>query len=172
MEPGRSIEKTYGLTPRAAHGIVPPMENAPTPSARLPLGWQTFVDRVALGASGVDAARAVGWQDPADTAAALLSHPTVRKALAQACQVRLEGRSVPLALDTIDEILQDKTAPKAVRAKLALGVVDRLVKRQAIEGGPEGKPLASMTIRELEQAIAQLSQNGTVPGQMRDVTPG
>ena len=77
-----------------------------------------------------------------------------------------------MALDTIDEILADPTAPKAVRAKLALGLVDRMIKKREAEGGSaHSKSLADMTPRELEQVVAQLSGSGVRPGEMRDVTP-
>lgn len=101
-----------------------------------------------------------------------MRHPQVRKALLASAEARLEGVSLPLALDTVDEILQDQSAPKAVRAKLALGIVDRLVKkRDAGEASASGKQLADMTPRELEQLVAQLGASGILPGQMRDVTP-
>lgn len=139
----------------------------------LPNNWAAFVDMVALGNDPADVAASCGYANPKAAAAALLRHPQVRKALAASAMARLEGVSLPLALDTVDEILQDKTAPKAVRAKLALGIVDRLVKKEGADAaaGASGKTLASMTARELEQAIAQLQASGVRPGEMRDVTP-
>src|SRR5689334_6483950 len=92
----------------------------------LPSNWAVFVERVTLGDDPALAAKVLGYENPKQAAVALLRHPQVRKALATAAEARLEGVSVPLALDTIDEILRDQSAPKAVRAKLALGVLDRV----------------------------------------------
>ena len=137
---------------------------------RLPRNWSAFVDAVALGQDPTTAADALSYADARQTGLALIRHPQVRKALAAASLARLEGVSLPLALDTVDEILRDQTAPKAVRAKLALGIVDRLIKKEGGDAaaGASGKNLADMTVRELEQLIAQ---SGARPGEMRDITP-
>lgn len=139
-------------------------------SYRLPRNWAAFVDAVALGQDPTTAADALGYANARETGLALIRHPQVRKALAAASLARLEGVSLPLALDTVDEILRDQSAPKAVRAKLALGIVDRLIKKEGgdASAGASGKNLADMTVRELEQLIAQ---SGALPGEMRDVTP-
>lgn len=140
----------------------------------LPANWAAFVELVAIGNQSPDAAAAqLGFENPRRVGAALLRHPQVRKALASAALARLEGVSLPLALDTVDEILKDQTAPKAVRAKLALGIVDRLIKKEGGDAaaGGGGKPLADMSLRELDQLVTQLKANGPLPGEMRDVTP-
>lgn len=142
-----------------------------TTVAALPPNWALFVEQLTLGADPTSAAELLGYENPKRVAVALLKHPQVRKALASAAEARLEGVSVPLALDTIDEILADKEAPKAVRAKLALGVLDRVRPKGEAPGGAGGKSLADMTPRELEQLVAQLGASGLRPGEMRDVTP-
>lgn len=136
----------------------------------LPPNWAVFVEYVALGANPTSAALDLGYENPRAASIALLRHPQVRKALASAAEARLQGVSVPLALDTIDEILRDTTAPKAVRAKLALGVLDR-VRPKGEQAPAGGKSLGDMTPRELEQLVAQLQESGVRPGEMRDVTP-
>lgn len=142
-----------------------------TPAIALPSNWASFVDQVTLGGDPIKAAEFLGFDNPRAAAAALLRHPTVRKALATAAEARLEGVCVPLALDTIEEILKDATAPKAVRAKLALGVMDRVRAKEDKTLAAGGKSLADMTARELEQLMAQLAESGVRPGEMRDVTP-
>lgn len=142
-----------------------------TPARALPPNWATFVDQVTLGAKPTEAAKLLGYATPRETAAALLRHPQVRKALAVAVEARLEGVAVPLALETIEEILADQTAPKAVRAKLAVAVLNRSQPKND-QPAPGGKPLADMTPRELEQLVAQLGESGARPGEMRDITPG
>lgn len=137
----------------------------------LPASWAIWVDQVTLGTDPEEAARALGYDDPRAVGAALLRHPTVRKALATAAEARLEGVAVPLALDTIEEILRDQSAPKAVRAKLALGVMDRVRAKEDKTIAAGGKSLADMSPRELEQLVAQLGESGARPGQMLDVTP-
>lgn len=143
------------------------------PVATLPANWSAFVDLVALGHDPADAASSCGYATPKAAAAALLRHPQVRKALAASALARLEGVSLPLALDTVDEILRDKDAPKAVRAKLALGIVDRLIKKEGGDAAAGGSTinLADMNARQLENLVAQLAQSGVRPGEMRDVTP-
>jgi hypothetical protein len=136
----------------------------------LPTNWARFVEQVTLGAAPGEAAKAMGWESPQQVATSLMRHPEVRKALAAASLARLEGVSLPLALDTVDEILRDKDAPKAVRAKLALGIVDRLIKKEGADAAAAGgtKDLNAMTVRELEQLLAQ---SGVRAGQMLDITP-
>jgi hypothetical protein len=136
----------------------------------LPATWAIFVENVCLGADPTLVARDLGLDSPRKAAMTLLRHPTVRKALAEAAEARLYGVSVPLALDTVDEILQDKTAPKSVRAKLALGVLAR-AQPKGDAASPPSKNLGDMTPKELEQLVAQLSASGVRPGEMRDVTP-
>lgn len=138
-----------------------------TPLA-LPADWATFVDRVALGSDPTDVAAALGYEGPKRAAADLMRHPQVRKALLEATEARLEGVLLPLALDAATAILQDTDAPKAVRAKLALGIIDRVRKKpdkdQAVNPSDLGKD-------QLQQLVAQLQASGIRPGEMLNVTP-
>lgn len=134
----------------------------------LPSNWATFVDQVLLGAEPADAAKLCGYASPRAASLALMRHPQVRKALATAAETRLECEAVPLALDVVAEILKDRDPKaRAVRAKLAIAVLDR-VRSKEDKAGVVGKDLSNMTLRELEQFIAQV---GARPGEMRDVTP-
>lgn len=137
----------------------------------LPSNWAAFVDRLILGDAPADAAALCGYASPKAAAAALVRHPQVRKALATAAEARLECEAVPLALDAVAEILKDQDPKRsAVRAKLALGVLDRVRSKEERES-LGGKSLADMSPRELEQLVTQLGQSGVRPGEMRDVTP-
>ena len=140
----------------------------------LPPQWALFVDRVTLGHDPTDAAALAGYEDSRRAAATLMRHPTVRMALVQAAQARLEGRALPMALDTIESILGDETAPRAVRAKLAVAVLDRAL---AAKGGPQdqaskgGKALQDMTLDELAQVVRSLESAQELASQTLDVTP-
>ena len=128
------------------------------------------MDMIILGGEPAEAARLLNYSNPKQAAVELLRHPQVRKALVAGAEARLEGRSLPMALDTVEEILADKSAPKAVRAKLALGIIDR-VRPKADKAPDAGKPVGDMSQRELEQLVAQLQASGVRPGQMLDITP-
>ena len=148
--------------------------NTMSQALALPPQWALFVDRVTLGHDPTDAAALAGYDDSRRAAATLMRHPTIRMALVAAAQARLEGTALPAALDTIEEILADKTAPKAVRAKLALGVLDRAL---AAKGGAQdqgakgGKALQDMTLDELAQVVRSLESAQELASQTLDVTP-
>ena len=140
----------------------------------LPPQWAVFVDRVTLGMDPGDAAALAGYEDSRRAAATLMRHPAIRKALVTAAQARLEGKALPMALDTIESILADVTAPRAVRAKLALGVLDRaMVARndRSGEAAKEGKSLQDMTLDELAQVVRSLESAQELASQTLDVTP-
>ena len=139
-----------------------------------PPAWRYFIEQVSLGKSPGEAAAEAGFKDPRAAATELLGLPAVRLALETSGEARLMGVSVPLALDCIDEILRDKTAPKAVKAKLALGIVDRVIRKRdaaapTVPG--DGKALQDMSVTELQNLVVQLGGQGVVVGEMRDVTP-
>lgn len=97
--------------------------------------------------------------------------PLVRKALVAAAEARLEGVAAPLALKVVEEILQDADAPKAVKAKLALGVLDRV--RGKDEKGQAGhKTLQDMTVAELASHVRRLEELQAGEANLLDVTPG
>lgn len=111
-----------------------------------------------------------GYASPKATATALLRHPMVRKALITATQSRLEGEAGPLAVQTIIDVLNDEKAPGAVKAKLALGVLDR-IQAPKEDRGLKDKPLSELTPDELRQVIAEMRDSPPAQPQMRDVTP-
>lgn len=144
----------------------------------LPPNWALFVEGVVAGGSPADVAKSLNYAQPTPTSALLLRHPQVRKALVQATQARLEGEAGPLAVKVIMEVLSDDNAPAAVKAKLALGVMDR-IQPPKDERPASDKPLSSMTVSELAEEVARLrSQAGILEHAhigiepMRDVTPG
>jgi hypothetical protein len=140
----------------------------------LPPQWAVFVDRVTLGMEPADAAALAGYEDSRRAAATLMRHPTVRMALVTAAQARLEGRALPMALDTIESILGDETAPRAVRAKLAVAVLDRALSAKGgtqDQGAKGGKALQDMTLDELAQVVRSLESAQELASQTLDVTP-
>lgn len=145
------------------------------PSARLviadlPASWPIFVDALVNGAKPRKAAAMAGFTDTAHTAPLLMRHPTVRKALVAATQARLEGEAAPLALRTVLEVLSDPEAPGAVRAKLALGVLDRIQPPKDDRAAAD-KPLHELTVSELAALAEQLRSASPPAPQMRNVTP-
>jgi hypothetical protein len=139
------------------------------PPATLPDGWTRFVTDVAEGMDPADAAKALGFPNPAAVAAELLRRPDVRKALAQTTEAMLECEAVPLALGVVREILTDRDPKaRAVRAKLAIAVLDRTKSKD--EKAPPADP-AQMDATQLEQLVAQLQGLGVRPGQMLNITP-
>jgi hypothetical protein len=90
--------------------------------------------------------------------------------LAAAAEARLQSEAVPLALQAIEEILRDEATPAAVKAKLALGVLDRA--RPPEDKKPDaGKSLNDMTISELESFATRLAASTPGQGEMLNVTP-
>ncbi len=83
----------------------------------------------------------------------------------------LECELVPMSLKVAREILLD-TEPKAVavRAKLALGLIDRAAKNREAAEDP-AKALAAMTTAELAQFVAKGMQAEALEAQTIDVTP-
>lgn len=140
--------------------------------SELPPNWAVWVDAVVTGTDPVEAARSVGWREPKTTAGILLRHPTVRKALVTAAQVKLEWRGTQLALEVVEEIMTDRDPKaKAVRAKMAIALLDRIKPTADQKPGTE-KPIGEMTVDELRQYVAEQRGSAPRPPQMRDVTPG
>lgn len=135
----------------------------------LPANWARFIDSVLIGTNPADAARALGFSNPAMAAAELLRTPQVRKALVAAGAARLECEGLPLALDVVNEILTDRDPKaRAVRAKLAVAVLDRVLGKPEKEQAPNP---ADMSRDQLHQLVAQLQASGVRPGEMLNVTP-
>jgi hypothetical protein len=144
------------------------MPNALEPIALAP-NWGLFVEQIALGTSPTEAAKSLGWTDPGRTAAALLSMPLVRKALVAATEARLESRAAPMAAQVIEEILSDPDAPKAVRAKLAIAVLDR-IRADKPKPNEGGAPDRAMNTEDLAALVERLETALLIPAP-RDVTP-
>lgn len=146
------------------------MSKAIAITSELPPSWATFADRVASGCEPEAVAKELGYAAPATTATLLMQNVKVRKALVASVQARLEGEAGPLALKAILDVLSDEKAPGAVKAKLALGVFDRI--QPAKDDRPlADKPLADLTTRELETLVDQMRGNSPPAPQMRDITP-
>jgi len=138
--------------------------------SELPANWALFVDCLIARQAPEDAAKACGYDEPKRAGTLLMRHPTVRKALVAATQARLEGEAAPLALQVIMQVLGDPAAPGAVKAKLALGVLDRI--QPPKDERPTGdKPLGDLTLAELADEAARLRGSSPRPPEMRDVTP-
>lgn len=134
-------------------------------------GMAKFCDLVLRGTPPAEAAALAGYARPAETAAALVRHPNVRKALAEGAAAMLECELVPLSLKVARAILED-TEPKAVavRAKLALGLLDRAAKTQAQADDP-AQELAKLTTDQLAQLVARGLAAQEREAQTLDVTP-
>jgi len=146
----------------------------PAVATDLPPHWAAFADAVAGGQTPEEAAKALNLPgDPKRTAAALMRHPSVRQALTEASNAELMSSGLHLAWGVVREILSDRCPKaKAVRAKLAIAVIDRAQppKEKALHSGD--KPIGEMTMAELEQYVRD-QRSSVPPGpDMRNITPG
>lgn len=134
-------------------------------------GMAVFCHHVLQGVDPAEAAQLAGYARPAETAAALIRHPQVRKALAEGAAAMLECELVPLSLKVAREILNDDN-PKAVavRAKLVLGVLDRAAKNAKAADDPARK-LAELSTDELAQLVARGMAAEAQEARTIDVTP-
>lgn len=105
-----------------------PAAGMTVPAVPTPADWRAFVDAVAVGGDPLQACAALGYADPAQAAAALLTLPEVRQGLVAATEARLEAIIGPLAARTVERILMDDTGDvtHAVKAKLAVAMLDRV----------------------------------------------
>jgi phage terminase small subunit len=144
------------------------LQNTGTPLAD---GMARFVGRLLEGDSPTQAARVAGYAEPTNTGAALIRHPLVRKALADAAAAQIECELVPLSLKVAREILED-TEPKAVavRAKLALGLLDRAAKNRQTDEDPS-KALSKMSNDELAALVAKGLAAEAQEAQTINITP-
>lgn len=148
-----------------------------TTPAVLPPNWAAFVESVAVGMSPTEAAKRLGFERPASMASALMQLPDVRMALVAATEARLEGVLAPLAAQVAEEILLDDGAPKAVRAKLALGILDRVRGQKVTRADretPEGDSLSEMRdlVERMERAMRAGSDAVVVPHTSARNKPG
>jgi hypothetical protein len=130
-----------------------------------------FCARLLEGTPPTRAATLAGYDDPKAAAAVLLRHPQVRKALTEGTAARIECELVPLSLKVARDILED-TNPKAVavRAKLAVAMLDRAAKNAQAEADP-AKELAKMSLDELAALVAKGREAVALEARTVDVTP-
>jgi len=97
-------------------------------------------------------AREIGYQ--------LLRKPHVRDAVDEANREMLSGTIATKAVALLERVLDDEEAPLKVRLEAAKTVLDRAglvppsVAERAVALGNEGKPLAEMSLEELNRFIA------------------
>lgn len=134
-------------------------------------GMAVFCSAVLAGASPGEAARKAGYSDPAVTGQVLIRHPQVRKALAEGAAAMIECELVPLSLKVARDILKD-TEPKAVavRAKLALGLLDRAAKNAAGSEDP-AQALTKLSTEQLAALVAKGMAAEAAEARTVDVTP-
>jgi hypothetical protein len=115
-----------------------------------------FVHHFTNGArSAADAARAAGFADPGTAARRLILTPHVRAAIRAARIADIEGDLSRLALDTLRDLMATATTPAPVKlgaARFALEMA-RYGPEQAAKQPDDQKPLAEMTIAELEALV-------------------
>ena len=124
-----------------------------------------FAVNIANGMTATDAARASGYADSSPhalrvTASRLQHHPDVKKAAFLERERRLNGPLASLALQTLQDVMTDLSAPPAARIQAARftleaaghGVVNRQLAARHPEDGD--KPLSSFTVQELEEMVA------------------
>jgi hypothetical protein len=91
--------------------------------------------------------------------------------LTEGTAARIECELVPLSLKVARDILED-TNPKAVavRAKLAVAMLDRAAKNAQAETDP-AKELAKMSLDELANLVAKGREAAALEARTLDVTP-
>lgn len=110
--------------------------------------------------NGTQAAIEAGYSPVSarQTASRLLHTPHVQDAIRRAQAHALKGRLASKALGVLEKILDDDNAPAGVRVDAAKTVLDRAgicaVRTPDLDVGNE-KPLAEMTIAELDAVIRQ-----------------
>lgn len=132
-----------------------------------------FCAELLAGHSPGSAAILAGYPEPEAAALVLMRHPSVRKALAEGAAAMIQCELVPLSLRVTRDILED-TNPKAVavRAKLAIAVLDRAAKdTEAREEADPARALAKMTNDQLAELVAKGLEAQAQEAHTIDVTP-
>lgn len=133
-----------------------------------------FINYLVDGLTQTEAARLAGYSHPAEQAWHLVRHPRVQDELRERRQARIVARSVGLALNVMDQALEDPKASYTakfpyVKLALALGGHHEKV------NDPKGlynKDLSEMTPAELETTIAEARQaRADIEARMKDITP-
>lgn len=147
------------------------MQSQAVAAIELAEAWATMIHHMIDGATPADAAALAGFAQPAQVARVLVRDPRFRKALADAAQARIECDLLPLSLKVSRDILTD-TNPKAVavRAKLALGIMDRAAKDRAKEEDPTAE-LHKLSAEQLAQLVAKGIEAEAAEARTVDVTP-
>lgn len=133
-----------------------------------------FVKHIAAGMNHTDAATLAGYTSAHTQAWRLMQHPRVQQAVKEHRQTRIFGRVGGLALQALEDVLDDKSvSPTAKFPYVKLGL--------ALAGHSEKTPdnkdlhtkdLSEMTPSELEATIAQARQaRQAIEARMKDVTP-
>jgi hypothetical protein len=115
-----------------------------------------FCTHIIAGQEPEAAARLAGYANAKSTAAALVAHPQVRKALREGAEGLLLSELVPVSLRVMRDLLTDAD-PKAaaVRGKLAVAIYDRATRGPGGEGDPAARALAQLTTEQLADLVAR-----------------
>ena len=110
------------------------------------------------GVSGTEAARRAGYSHASarQTASQLLAQKSVQEAIRNEQFKYLNGTLASKALKTLEQIIDDKTAPHGAKVQASIAILERSglhhnVQAQKIKDAD--KPLHEMTIEELDEII-------------------
>lgn len=134
-----------------------------------------YVEYVAKGLAPTDAARAAGFQFPAQEGARLARSPHVVAALQRATARIFREELVPKAIGRLRSLLEDKATP----APALIKAIDTTLKRGGVvaeDASGRSKPLSEKGIDELEDLVSRLQtalaahEAKTIDAVARDVT--
>lgn len=152
-------ERVVPVAPRAGQ------VGRPIGSGELSEQQLRFVTQIISGApNATEAARRAGYKVPGQAAYDLTRNPRIADAIRTERAKRLDFELVPLALNTLRDVLRDSEARAADRVRAASVVLDHVHKAQRIEK-PHEKDPSRMTVAELEAYIA------AAESRLKDVTP-
>jgi hypothetical protein len=117
-----------------------------------------FVKNLLLGRASNEAARLAGFPQPRVAAVRLLNDPAVLDAIEKAVSGRMRGELAPKALNNLAEILDSKSASRALKLAASKAVLDRAghVPPKAPDSvGDPAKGISERSPEQLRQFIQQ-----------------
>jgi hypothetical protein len=123
----------------------------PLPSGDLTRGEQAFVAAYADTGDRAKAEKLAGI--PAGTGYRIMARPEIAKRITERQTARITCELLPIAVDTLLDVMTNAKSPAAARVQAAKIVIDRAL---PVDDRGVPKDLAEMTPEELAQAISTM----------------